>query len=123
MMRQSHCVAAPTIKVAMPSGRLARARLSIARAPVSSVGVTPDAESDAELVARVCAGEPGSKKRLYLKPVDYIAGMCTRLLRSIESSEGVVQDTSVIAFARIDWLRDPGAFPAWAATNPIGQLR
>ncbi len=107
----------------MPSGRLARARLSIARAPVPPVGMTSETESDAELVARVRAGETGSKKRLYLKHVDYIAGMCTRLLRSIESSEDVVQDTFVIAFSKIDSLRDPGAFRGWLATIAIREVR
>ena len=107
----------------MPSARLARAMLSIVRAPTLSEGTTAAIESDAELVARVRDGDTAAKKRIYLKHVDYIAGMCARLLRSIEASEDVVQDTFVIAFSKIESLRDPGAFRGWLATIAISQVR
>ncbi len=107
----------------MSSARLARARLSIVRAPVPSEATPDRTESDADLVASVRSGDAGSKKRIYLKHVHYIAGMCARLLRSIDASEDVVQDTFVIAFSKIESLRDPGAFRGWLAVIAISQVR
>jgi RNA polymerase sigma-70 factor (ECF subfamily) len=93
------------------------------RAPALSEVAASATGSDAELVARVRSGDPGAKKRLYVKHVDYIAGMCARLLRSVETSEDVVQDTFVIAFSKIESLRDPGAFRGWLASIAISEVR
>jgi RNA polymerase sigma-70 factor (ECF subfamily) len=82
-----------------------------------------DGESDLVLVRRALAGDAKSKERLYRKHVDYIAGMSARLLRSVEASEDVTQDTFLLAFERLRSLRDPGAFRGWLASIAINQVR
>jgi RNA polymerase sigma-70 factor (ECF subfamily) len=102
------------------STRPTRAKLSVVRtAPATESAVPPD---DAELVGGVCAGDPRSKEQLYRKHVDYIAGMCARLLRSIDASEDVTQDTFLIAFAKIGSLRDRAAFRGWLAAIAVHQV-
>lgn len=100
----------------------ARPRLQVVRAPAPEA-TTPPYDSDADLVEGVRSGNTRCKERIYLKHVDYVAGMCTRLLRSVEASEDVVQDTFVIAFSKIDSLRDAGAFRGWLASIAISQVR
>jgi RNA polymerase sigma-70 factor (ECF subfamily) len=79
-------------------------------------------EGDAALVAGVCAGDARSKERLYRRHVDYVAGMCARILRSVDASEDVTQDTFLLAFAKIHSLRDPGAFRGWVAAIAVHQV-
>ena len=79
-------------------------------------------ESDAVLVAGVIAGDADCKKRLYLRHVHYIAGMASRILRSIDSAEDVAQDTFVIAFSKIATLRDAAAFRGWLAAIAVSQI-
>jgi RNA polymerase sigma-70 factor (ECF subfamily) len=78
--------------------------------------------SDAQLVADVLAGDARAKKELYLRHVRYIAGMCARLLRSVQHSEDVVQDTFVLAFAKLPSLREPEAFRGWLAAIAVSQV-
>jgi RNA polymerase sigma-70 factor (ECF subfamily) len=104
----------------MRSPRHARANLTVVRAPGPADGES--AESDESLVAGVRSGDPWSKKQLYLRHVDYIAGMSTRLLRSIDASEDVVQDSFAIAFSKIASLREPAAFRGWLASIAISQV-
>lgn len=80
-------------------------------------------ETDVVLVEQALAGNPASKERLYRKHVDYVAGMCARLLRSIEASEDVVQDSFVIAFDQLSSLREPAAFRGWLASIAVSQVR
>ena len=80
-------------------------------------------EPDDVLVQRARAGDATSKERLYRRHVAYIAGMCTRLLGSIEVSEDVVQDAFVIAFEQLPALRDPAAFRGWLASIAVSQVR
>jgi RNA polymerase sigma-70 factor, ECF subfamily len=82
-----------------------------------------DVEGDAELVRAALAGDAASKERLYLRHVDYVAGMSARLLRSIDASEDVVQDSFVIAFEQLSTLRDPAAFRGWLASIAVSQVR
>jgi RNA polymerase sigma-70 factor (ECF subfamily) len=102
----------------MRSPRHARANLAVVPAPA---GGEAD-ESDEALVAGVRSGDARSKKRLYLRHVNYIAGMSARLLRSIDASEDVVQDSFAIAFSKIGSLREPAAFRGWLASIAISQV-
>lgn len=92
------------------------------RAPARPQAERAAAESDALLVAGARRGDARSKERLYLKHVDYVAGMCTRLLRSTETSEDVVQDAFVIAFSKLESLREPEAFRGWLASIAVSQV-
>jgi RNA polymerase sigma-70 factor (ECF subfamily) len=92
-------------------------------APVSSTRRAPgEGEPDASLVERLLAGDTSVRERLYLRHVEYIAGMSARILRSVDASEDVVQDTFVIAFQRIHTLRDPAALRGWLAAIAISQV-
>jgi RNA polymerase sigma-70 factor, ECF subfamily len=107
------------------SSRSARGNLSIVRpaprrAPEVEAAVV---ETDGALVAGVRAGDAKSKERLYRRHVDYIAGMCARLLRSVDASEDVTQDAFVLAFSKIELLRDPGAFRGWLAVIAVHEVR
>jgi len=99
-----------------------RAKLSLVHAASGSV-TAPPAESDSVLVAGVLAGDRRCKKELYLKHAAYIAGMCTRLLRSVDASEDVTQDAFVLAFSKIGSLRDPAAFRGWLASIAVNLVR
>ena len=83
----------------------------------------PPEPSDEALVTGLLAGEDKSREMLYRKHVRYIAGMCTRLLRSAESGEDVTQDAFVLAFSKIHTLRDPGHFRSWLATIAVREVR
>lgn len=81
------------------------------------------APTDADLVAGALRGETRSKEDLYRRHVEYIAGMSARLLRSVDASEDVVQDTFVIAYDKLGTLRDPAAFRGWLAAIAVSQVR
>jgi len=99
-----------------------RAKLSLVRAAPGPV-TAPPPETDRILVAGVLADDPRCKKALYLKHVTYIAGMCARLLRSVDASEDVTQDAFVLAFSKIASLRDPEAFRGWLASIAVNLVR
>jgi RNA polymerase sigma-70 factor (ECF subfamily) len=101
----------------MRSARHARAVLSLVRAPVEP------AVPDEVLVTRVLSGDSASRRMLYERHVDYVTGMSARLLRSLDASEDVVQDTFVMAFERLSSLRDPGAFRSWLAAIAVSFVR
>jgi len=103
------------------TARTARASDRILHNP-AEVRNAPE-ESDAVLVEQACAGDTASKERLYRRHVDYVAGMCARLLRSLEASEDVVQDAFVIAFEQLASLREPAAFRGWLAAIAVSQVR
>ena len=79
--------------------------------------------SDADLVEAIRSGSRGSREALYRRHVRYIGGMSARLLRSRELAEDVTQDTFVLAFQRIDELRDPAAVRGWLATIAVNLVR
>ncbi|HEY1532726.1 MAG TPA: RNA polymerase sigma factor [Polyangiaceae bacterium] len=105
----------------MSQPRVARAQLSVVRTPGPTLQ-SRVVQSDSALVAGGLIGDRRSKQEIYLRHVDYIAGMCARLLRSIEASEDVVQDTFVIAFSKIGLLREPAAFRGWLAAIAVHQV-
>lgn len=76
---------------------------------------TADAVSDAELVARALVGDRWSRDVLYRRHVRYLLAIATRLLASRGEGEEVVQDTFVVAFEKLETLRDPAALRPWLA--------
>jgi RNA polymerase sigma-70 factor (ECF subfamily) len=107
----------------MSQPRVARTPLSVVRSPVRPTLQSRMVQSDSALVAGVRVGDRRSKQEIYVRHVDYIAGMCARLLRSIEASEDVVQDTFLIAFSKMESLRDPEALRGWLAAIAVNQVR
>lgn len=101
----------------------APASLMLSRVRTVEAPASPAYASDAELVSGIRAGDAKSKEQLYRKHVDYIAGMSTRMLRSTDASEDVVQDAFVIAFDQLNSLRDPNALRGWLASIAVSQIR
>jgi RNA polymerase sigma-70 factor (ECF subfamily) len=109
-----------------PSRATPASHLSVVRSPAEGAVADTDApatESDASLVAGTLAGRARSKEALYRKHVGYIAGMCARLLRSVDAGEDVTQDAFVLAFQRLASLREPEAFRGWLATIAVREVR
>lgn len=103
--------------------RSAFPKLEVVRAPVRVREPREEVEeSDADLVAGVRAGRLACKERLYRRHVAYVGGMAARMLRSIDLSEDVVQDSFVIAFSKMDSLREPAAFRGWLAQIAVSQV-
>ena len=71
------------------------------------------ASRDAELVARVRAGDRSAEEALYRTHVEAVAALAMRLLGRSGDAEDVVQDVFVTALTRIDQLRDGALFRAW----------
>ena len=74
---------------------------------------TRGAARDAELVARVRAGDRAAETQLYRAHVAAAAALAMRLLGRTGDAEDVVQDAFVTAFARMNQLRDGALFGAW----------
>lgn len=108
---------APSLSLVGGEARPARPSERVAR------GVAAQAESDVVLVEQALAGDATSKEHLYRKHVAYIAGMCARLLRSVEAAEDVVQDAFAIAFEQLSALREPASFRPWLASIAVSQVR
>jgi RNA polymerase sigma factor (sigma-70 family) len=66
-----------------------------------------------ELVARARSGDRTALGELYTEFADRIYGFCFTLLRDREQAADATQDTFVLAFQRIDQLRDPERLTSW----------
>ena len=106
----------------MKSPGHARTKLTLVAPHRGAERAPMDDTSDALLVERIRGGDAKSREQIYRRHVDYIAGMATRILRSTDAGEDVVQDTFVIAFDRMDDLRDPAALRGWLASIAISQV-
>ena len=84
------------------------------RAPaVASVHVLRAGPDDAELVARAADDDAWACETLYRRHVGSAMTTALRLLRNRAEAEDVVQDAFMMAFSRLDQLREPGAFRGW----------
>ncbi len=68
---------------------------------------------DAELVPRARAGDAWASRLLYRRHVGIAMQTALRTLRNRAEAEDVVQDAFMLAFSRLDQLREPGAFRGW----------
>lgn len=90
-----------------------------ARAAVHRLSAGP---SDEELVQRVLAGDRWAEEAFYRRYVDLVAATAVRLLRNQAEAEDVVQETFVIAFSRMQQLRDAGACRAWLVRVAVSRV-
>jgi RNA polymerase sigma-70 factor (ECF subfamily) len=75
---------------------------------------TRDAEpTDAELVARILAGDRHAEERLYLRHVGYVTSLCLRLLGRRDEAEDAAQDTFVDVLEQLPRLREPQRLKHW----------
>ncbi len=68
---------------------------------------------DPEVVAAIVAGDPGGIAAAYDRYAVALFSYCRSLLREPEDAADVVQDTFLIATAKLGGLRDPGKLRAW----------
>lgn len=80
--------------------------------------------ADADLVARVCAGDRWAEDALYRRYARVVAGLVARLLGGPrEDVEDVVHDAFVSAFEKMDRLRDRSAFRPWLMQIAVTHVR
>ena len=68
---------------------------------------------DSEVVASIVAGDPDGLAAAYDRYADPLYKYCQTLLRDPADTAAAVQDTFVIAAARLDCLRQPDRLRAW----------
>ena len=68
---------------------------------------------DREIVAAIAAGDPGGLAEAYDEYAESLYGYCHRMLGEPEDAANAVQDTFVIAAARLGDLRDPRKLRPW----------
>ena len=68
---------------------------------------------DPEVVAAIVAGDPGGIAVAYDRYAVALYAYCRSLLREPEDAADVVQDTFLIATAKLGGLRDPGKLRPW----------
>ncbi|MFT3924280.1 MAG: RNA polymerase sigma factor [Myxococcales bacterium] len=78
--------------------------------------------SEAELVARVIAGDRWAEEAFYRRHVELVAGTALRLLRHRAETEDVVQETFILAFQRLGQLRDPQAVRGWLVQIALSRV-
>jgi RNA polymerase sigma-70 factor, ECF subfamily len=82
-----------------------------------------DASAGAAIVVRARQGDAAARRALYDAHARYVSGLAARMLRSREEAADVLQDAFVIAFDRLDTLREPAAFRAWIARITTSLVR
>lgn len=85
----------------------------LALPPVSRTSTIARVIPDAELVARMLAGERYAKEAFYRKHVDQAYRIARRLVGSVADSEDVVQEAFSQAFSDLPQLRNPATLRAW----------
>lgn len=70
-------------------------------------------DEDAALVARARSGDRWAEDAIYRRHAPLVTRLCSRLLRHTADTDDVVQDTFLVAFDKLDKLRQPSALRAW----------
>jgi RNA polymerase sigma-70 factor (ECF subfamily) len=70
-------------------------------------------ESDAELVARIRRGDLDAFSQLSERYEKTLLALAVSRLRDFHAAEDVVQASLLLAFRRLDTLRDEGKFSSW----------
>ena len=76
-----------------------------------------------QLVNRALGGDPVAENAIYRQHVRYLLNLATRLTRSVNDGDEVVQDTFVMAFRRLDKLDNPDALRPWLTQILISRVR
>jgi RNA polymerase sigma-70 factor (ECF subfamily) len=74
-----------------------------------------------ELVNRCRRGDRSAQYRLYLDYADVMFAICKRMVLSVPDAEDILQDAFVIAFSRIDKLKDKHRFGGWLKRITINE--
>lgn len=79
--------------------------------------------SDAELVARLLAGDRGALEFLYRRHAQFAFKLAVRLQGSSNDIEDVVHDAFLKAQSRVESLQDPGLFRGWLGSIVVNEVR
>lgn len=79
--------------------------------------------TDAELVQAHRRDDPTAMERLYRRHVESLLGMATRLLGQRAEADDAIHDAFVRILDRLDELRDPSRFRAWAFRIAVNECR
>jgi RNA polymerase sigma-70 factor (ECF subfamily) len=80
-------------------------------------------DEDAALVLRARTGDRWAEDAIYRRYAPLITRLSSRLLRHTADADDVVQDTFLVAFDKLDRLRDPSALRAWLARIAVHGAR
>lgn len=86
---------------------------------VKPIGPRPP---DSALVQAAQRGEHEAFRTLFVRHVQFAAGLAYRLLGSDDDVDDVVQESFAEALAKIRGLRDPQAFAGWLASIVTAQV-
>lgn len=79
--------------------------------------------ANAELVARVLAGEAWAQAALYFRFADDLGSLALRLTRDEDDARDVLQDTFVIAFEQLAKVSDPAKVGGWLRMILVHRVR
>ena len=83
----------------------------------------PGEPGDAELVERAVGGDRWAEEALYRRHARAITSAVLRVVGARSDADDIVQDTFVLAFRRLDSLRDGASFRAWVAKIAVNEVR
>lgn len=78
---------------------------------------------DAPLVERALEGDRWAMEALYRRHVRRVTNAVTRAVGRTQDADDVVQEAFLIAFTRLESLRDPAAFRGWIARIAMNEVR
>lgn len=73
----------------------------------------PEPVSDAELIDRVLAGDPGAERELYDAHVDRVFRLVYRMAGDLDRAQDWVQETFIRAFRKLGEFRGDSALSTW----------
>src|SRR4051794_10383709 len=89
--------------------------MSLSRPLATVVQLSAREPSDALLVSRVRAGEPGAAEALYMRHVGAVLGLCLRLVGDRDEAEDVLQESFLELFEALHTRRKPEQLGRWIA--------
>ena len=69
--------------------------------------------TDRELIEKVKHGESEAYGQLFQKYYGQIYAICLAILKNPQDAEELAQDVFILAYVRLDQLREPGKFFSW----------
>ena len=89
--------------------------------------VASEPPTGSSVLERARGGDERALRALYETHVDYVTGLCVRLLRSRDRGQDAAQDAFTTAFEKLPQLREDYSFRAWVAQIAVhachGQMR
>ena len=84
---------------------------------------TSEGIGDAALVERALEGDRWAMEALYRRHVRRVTNAVTRMVGRSADADDAIQEAFLIAFSRLEELRDPGAFKGWLSQIAVNEVR